>query len=131
MIVAVAALMLLPSLLGWRRRRRQIEALRAAARNWPSVEGRITASALQDVFRHESSHAVGAQRAVVWYEYFVGGRRYSNNVVDIADEIRSEGHPTGSGSPESPRLTAERYREGDTVPVYVDPEDPHHSCLER
>jgi hypothetical protein len=130
-IAAVAALVLVPSLLGWRSRRRRIEALRAAARNWPAVEGRITASALQDVTRHESSLAVRAQRAVVWYEYFVGGRRYSNNVVDIADLILSEGRPAGSGSSESPRVLAERYPEGAVVPVYVDPADPHRSCLER
>ncbi len=130
-IAVVAALVLLPPLLGFHRRRQRAKAVRAAARTWPSVEGRITTSSLQDVARHESSLAMGAQRAVVWYEYFVDGRRYSNNVIDITDEITSEYHPAGSRSSEAPRVIIDRYREGAVVPVYVDPSDPRRACLER
>jgi hypothetical protein len=130
-IAAVAALILLPPLLSVHRRRQRVNAVRAIARSWPAVEGRITASKLQDVALHESSLAIRAQRAVVWYEYVVDGHRYSNNVVEIADQVLSENQPAGSGSPQAPQVIVDRYREGAVVPVYIDPANPQRSCLER
>ncbi len=71
-------------------------------------------------------------RAVVWYEYWVNGHQYTNNVVDIGDTLMRKNMPTLTlFTRVNPEEAIRRYPEGATMQVFVDPNDPQHSCLER
>jgi len=130
-VIAAAAVILATPFVILLRRRGRAVAARVAAKDWPAVAGRITISSLQQVPR-SGSLITGSYKAVVWYEYFVDGSRYSNNVVDLGDVILRKNMPTLIlFTRVQPDDAVKRYPEGADVTVYVDPGDPKHSCLER
>jgi hypothetical protein len=87
-----------------------------SARSWVPATATITTSQVTSGgVRHRSFEAD------VEYEYRFEGRAY-------------EGDRIGYGlimSPNSARELADRYRSGDTVPVFVDPARPSRSTLQR
>jgi hypothetical protein len=132
LIGAVAALLLVPPVVGMYRRRARAIAARAEAQKWPAVPGRIISSTLNAHGHTTGSALATVVRAVVWYEYFIAGRRYSSDVIDIGDDVLRESAPNSRLFMRvRPETLVDRYQEGAEVLVYVDPADPGRSCLER
>ena len=132
-VAAIAAVVIgQPVISLWRRVNRAKRA-RAATSSWQAVPGRITSSELVNrVGGKPGSMTSSNMRAVVWYEYFVDGQRYSNNVVDVGDEVLREGNPHFSAFTRVRAFEGvQRYPTGSDVTVYVDPQDPRRSCLHR
>ena len=130
-VAGIAAVLLLPPIVTAMRRRARANAARVAAGGWPSVPGRIFASETQ-LSGTAGSATSSAYRAVVWYEYFVDAQRYTNNVIDIGDEVLREDQRNSTlFTRVDPSEAVRRYPDGADVTVYVDPADPKHSCLQR
>lgn len=86
------------------------------SRSWPQIEGQITSSQVSTMGKTKSL-SVDIQ-----YEYAVGNRIYSNNVIQF-----------GPKSPVSRREAAiylGKFSRLRFVPVYYKPDNPRLSCLE-
>jgi hypothetical protein len=77
-----------------------------------SVSGVVTESYIDRVRR-------GIVRPHVYYEYFVDGHKYSNNVVSLHDYLGIQ------------KETVEKYKPGMKVLVHYDQSDPGFSVLEK
>ncbi|HOX41962.1 MAG TPA: DUF3592 domain-containing protein [Myxococcota bacterium] len=98
-------------------------------RGWPATEGEVQ-EAWREVERRGDHHIT---KLYVTYTYRVAGREHRGQRVDAASEFVAQ--PGGAAyhvvsDSEADELLA-RYREGRTVRVYYDPEDPQRSLLTK
>lgn len=98
-----------------------IKELAAASENWPTAEGRITASEVTS-HRNTDTDRDYYYSAHVEYAYTVNGTRYSSDAVTVGDYST-----TGPG--DAQRIV-DRYPVNKTVSVRYDPEDPGMAILE-
>jgi len=97
--------------------------------NWPSVQGTIVTS------RVEHSGPVGSKHrrtfALIEYEYKVGGKDFSSNIVNASDIGSQQG---SSGVRTSDSLgaveTVRSYPRGNRVTVHYNPANPSEAVLE-
>lgn len=90
-----------------------------ASVSWPTTEGRITRSQLQETFGKGGT----SRTADVEYDYALDGREFVGSRVWIGD-----GYSSSPGTEH--RAAVKRYPAGRQVQVYYDPEDPAESVLE-
>jgi hypothetical protein len=88
------------------------------ARNWQEVKARIISSEVESHSDDTTTYSVAIK-----YTYRVNGRNYTGDQYDFTAGSTS----ARSGVAE----IAERFREGKTVPCYVNPKNPEESVLER
>ena len=90
-----------------------------ASTSWPTTDGRITRSRLDESRKDGTTH----RSADIGYEYEVAGRAFTGTRVWIGDEY--------SSSPGNEfRAAVERHPVGRRVRVHYDPADPARSVLE-
>ncbi|MBZ0320305.1 MAG: DUF3592 domain-containing protein [Anaerolineae bacterium] len=101
--------------------------------DWSSVSGLITTFDSQERVNDTQMSMVGdvtetAKEVVIIYTYQVGGEVYTNDQVH-ADERLPDGRrlldPTDADE------LAEKYKVGESVTVYYDPDDPRQSALQK
>jgi len=94
----------------------------AEAAAWPAAEGTVTRSEVVEDPRPEDSSATQTYRAVVEYQFEVGGREYVGKRLGfIARHYYSA---------DAAKETASRYPAGTTVAVHHDPGNPEDCVLE-
>lgn len=96
----------------------------AAARRWPVAHGTILESRVA-----ESTDGDGGldYRAVITYQYQVGGQGYTNNLLAFGSRSLTEGGVAGE---RKAHATVARYPVGGHVEVHYHPERPEQSVLE-
>jgi ribosomal protein L21E len=95
------------------------------ARHWPTVKGTIATSGLER-FRSAPEDSRRGQimfKAKISYTYSFNGTGYTGTVASISGEVSS----TSDGAVQR---WVKRYRDGQTVDVYVNPANPSESVLE-
>ncbi|MEO0652343.1 MAG: DUF3592 domain-containing protein [Planctomycetota bacterium] len=104
----------------------------AASRSWPSVTCEIVHSGVRSVAvdREHTAHNLRSEQVPHWvpdvrYEYSVGGRRYSGSTITFG-----KAGPFNDRRGPAERV-AQRYPEGSTQRLFVDPARHEVSCLER
>ena len=113
--------LLLGAVAGWIVFRSQRKA--RAARTWPSTDGRIVESRVEEkTLPGDRPNTRFAPRIV--YEYSVDGRAYRSAHVSF-------GATFWSLAPQSARASLARYPTGARVTVYYDPARPEEAVLER
>ena len=95
---------------------------RADSRNWPTVTGVVTTSALKLDFQKPGHRAY--YRAFVCYSYNVGGIPRGNTTITFADAVPT--FPKEEGL----KWLAEKYPVGKQVQVFYDPANPDMAVLE-
>jgi hypothetical protein len=85
---------------------------------WPTSPGVVLSSSVDS---HRSDDSTTYQ-AEVLYEYEVSGEKYSSNRIGYGD--------ISTGSPAPAQDLVNQYPSGESVTVYVDPEDPSQSVLQ-
>lgn len=104
----------------YRRKKQQV----AAAASWPSVEGRITASAvLSERERNSSGNFELRYTPRISYEYAVDGTSYAGDRVRFG--LLNLAHEKAS------KDICARYPLGSTATIYYNPANPSESVLER
>ncbi|MGQ0590788.1 MAG: DUF3592 domain-containing protein [Sphingosinicella sp.] len=93
----------------------------AEARDWPSVEGRITSGYVAT--QRGSGRTRTRYFPRIEYSYSVEGRTYSNHYIWLTS---SRGFSTEDGA----RQVLRTYPVGSIVPVFYAPADPQRSALE-
>ncbi|MEA3012705.1 MAG: hypothetical protein QOD42_1250 [Sphingomonadales bacterium] len=93
----------------------------AAAAQWPSVEGRITASAI-DVQQRSGRRSRDRYVPRLRYDYRVAGRSFSNDRIWLSE---TRNWKTRAGAEEA--IAA--FPAGAAVPVFYDPANPADSAL--
>ena len=108
--------------LGWflNKKSKEAKRLRAAAKNWATVSGRVITSRVE-----VSGGEYTSVNPFVVYQYNVYGRDYTNSQIRAGDI-----HVSAYSSRDSYNIV-DRYPVGIEVTVYYDPEDPQRSALER
>ncbi len=94
------------------------------ARGWPTAPGRIIASGTES-FRDRDMDTAGTQtlyKSFVQYTYEVNGCQYTGDRVNFGVTISST-------LPGLARRMAAKYKIGDEVEVYHNPQDPTDCCL--
>ena len=94
----------------------------AAARRWPTVDGRVVSSRVREspsMTPDDQYHTM--HDAAVRYVYSVDGREYRGTRITMFDGTTS----VRKGA----EKVAARYPKGGKVRVYVDPADPGRACL--
>lgn len=98
-----------------------IQAMKAmASKNWPTTEGVVLHS---DIASSHSSEGGTSYRAVVHYQYNVGERAYTNDLVAF-------GAKNSFGGYGGAVKTADKYSQGTPVRVHYDPNKPQTAVLE-
>lgn len=96
----------------------------SACMGWPTVLGRVTGS---EVVKSESTDEDGTSFSYtprIEYAYHVLGQDYTSNKVAF-------GGFSGSSSPKSSHLVANKYPLNDSVTVFYNPANPHESVLDQ
>ncbi len=88
-----------------------------ASANWPSVQGQITQSVIEES-RDEDGTSYGAE---IRYEYVVNDQQYTGDVVNFGEY---------SGNYSHAEEIVNRYTVGQSVPVYYDPAEVTTAVLE-
>jgi ribosomal protein L21E len=95
------------------------------ARHWPTVKGTIATSGLERFRSAPEDNRRGRImfKAKISYTYSFNGMDYTGTVASISGEVSS----TSDGAVQR---WVKRYRDGQTVDVYVNPANPSESVLE-
>ena len=98
------------------------------ARQWPRAEGRIGASEVEEIRLRPSTDQMTSRwrkgyRSLVTYAFTVNGQRYVGERISFGARWEATLPSLVSG-------LADRYRQGNTVEVYYNPENPADCVLE-
>ena len=87
--------------------------------SWPSAEGVVISS---EVEGHRSRDSGTTYSAEILYDYVVNGETLSGNSIKFGE--------VSTGNSSNARRYVNKYREGKTVKVYYNEEDPYEAVLE-
>jgi Protein of unknown function (DUF3592) len=96
----------------------------AAARRWPVAEGIVLESRVD---RYRAGRGGWRYRPVITYQYRVGERVYTNNLLAFGAHALSEG---GDAAQQRAHVTVARYPVGGQTAVHYNPRCPSRSVLE-
>ena len=94
-----------------------------AAKAWPTVEGRITASEVDSYWKRDRDS--GSQRmhqAKIAYEYTVDGENYESTKISFMN--------TSSSMRSQAQAVVKKYPAGGTATIYYNPLNPQEAVLE-
>jgi hypothetical protein len=96
----------------------------AAARRWPVARGTVVESRVED---YRDSDGDWIYRPVITYQYDVGGRVYTNDLLAFGARSLTRG---GIGAERKAQASVARYPLGGNVEMHYHPERPEESVLE-
>lgn len=94
----------------------------AEGRDWPSVEGRVSTSALEEGSSYQKYGSDAIYRLRVRYSYTAEGRLFVNDRVSLASEDSFRDRDEANSE-------LAEYPAGAAVPVYYQPGNPGNSAL--